>query len=303
MKKTALIFMLTLGMVACKNNENEYDASGTFEAEEVIISAEASGEIKQFKVEEGDELAQGQVIGYIDTVQLALKKEQLESQVEAILSRNPQSKLQIAALNEQIKQANRELERVKNLQSAGAATQKQLDDATSQVSILESQLEALKSTLSVTTQSLSAETNPVRIQISQLKDQLEKSKIINPVKGTVLTKYARENEMAMAGKPLYKIADISSLLLRAYVTGDQLSLIKLDQPVKVLVDSGKEDYKEYNGVIEWISAKSEFTPKTIQTKNERANLVYAVKIRVANDGYLKIGMYGEVNFTGSSDNK
>lgn len=296
MKQTAFILMLLIGMAACKNNDKEYDASGTFEAEEIIISAEVTGEIKQFDIEEGDELTQGQLVGYIDTTQLTLKKQQLESQITAILSRNPQANLQIAALQQQLKQANRELERVQNLQKAGAATQKQLDDANSQVSILESQLEALKSSLSVTSASLSAEASPVKVQIAQVEDQLAKSRIINPVNGTVLTKYARKNEMAMAGKPLYKIADVSSLILRAYVTGDQLPLIKLNQPVKVLVDSGKEDYKEYKGVIEWISAKSEFTPKTIQTKDERANLVYAVKIRVPNDGYLKIGMYGEVSF-------
>lgn len=305
MKRTALIIMLTIGMIACKNNNNEYDASGSFEAEEVIISSEATGEIKQFDLEEGDELSAGQVIGYVDTTQLTLKKQQLESQIVAILSRNPQANLQIASLQQQIKQANRELQRIQNMKKAGAATQKQLDDATSQVSILESQLDALKSSLSVTSSSLNAESNPVKIQIAQLEDQIAKSKIVNPVKGTVLTKYARKNEMAVAGKPLYKVADISSLILRAYITGNQLPSVKLNQAVKVMVDSGEENYKEYKGIIEWISAKSEFTPKTIQTKDERANLVYAVKIRVTNDGYLKIGMYGEVNFSDDStkDNK
>ncbi len=294
--KATFILLLILSLTACKNKESDFDASGTFEAEETIISAEATGEIKYFDIAEGQELSEGQLVGVIDTTQLMLKRQQLESQVEAILSRNPQVKLQISALQQQLKQASRELERVQNLQKAGAATQKQLDDASSQVSIVESQLDALKSSLSVTTASLAAETNPVKIQVAQIEDQIAKSKIINPVKGTVLTQYARKNEMAVTGKPLYKVADISSLILRAYITGDQLSLIKLNQKVKVLIDNEKDDYKEYTGTIEWISSKAEFTPKTIQTKDERANLVYAIKIRVPNDGYLKIGMYGEVKF-------
>jgi HlyD family secretion protein len=297
MKQTAIIFLLTLSIISCRNNKNEYDASGSFEAQEIIISAESTGVIRQFEIEEGQELTKGQVIGYIDTTQLRLKKKQLESQISAILSRNPQAKVQIAALELQLKQANRELSRVENLNKAGAATQKQLDDASSQVTILESQLEALKSSLSVTISSLSAETTPVKMQIAQLEDQIAKSRLTSPVSGTVLLKYANENEMAVAGKPLYKIADVSSLILRVYITGDQLPLIKLNQQVKVMVDNGSKTYKEYSGVIEWISSKSEFTPKTIQTKDERANLVYAVKIRVPNDGYLKIGMYGEVKFS------
>lgn len=297
MKQTAIIFLLTLSIISCRNNKNEYDASGSFEAQEIIISAESTGVIRQFEIEEGQELTKGQVIGYIDTTQLRLKKKQLESQISAILSRNPQAKVQIAALELQLKQANRELSRVENLNKAGAATQKQLDDASSQVTILESQLEALKSSLSVTISSLSAETTPVKMQIAQLEDQIAKSRLTSPVSGTVLLKYANENEMAVAGKPLYKIADVSSLILRVYITGDQLPLIKLNQQVKVMVDNGSKTYKEYSGVIEWISSKSEFTPKTIQTKDERANLVYAVKIRVPNDGYLKIGMYGEIKFS------
>lgn len=296
MKRIAIISLLALSFISCRNNKSEYDASGTFEADETIISAEATGVIRQFTVDEGKELAQGEVVGYIDSTQLTLKRNQLEQQISAVLSKSPEVKVQLSALEQQLKQANHELARVENLVKAGAATTKQHDDARAQVSILQSQIDALKSSLNVTSRGLSAETSPLKVQIEQLNDQISKSRIVNPVKGTVLSQYVRVNEMAVAGKPLYKIADLSGLTLKAYATGDQLPAIKLGQEVKVLVDKNEDEYKEYKGVIEWISPKSEFTPKTIQTKDERANLVYAVKIKVPNDGYLKIGMYGEVKF-------
>lgn len=296
MKRTTLAIILALSLISCKKNVNEYDASGTFEAEETIISAEATGIIRQLNIDEGMELVPGQMIGYIDTTQLQLKREQLKQQINAVLSKSPNKVLQLAALQEQLKQAIHEKERVDNLVKEGAATLKQLDDAQAQVSVLQSQLSALKSSLNITTTSIGAETSPLKIQIDQLNDQINKSRIINPVKGTILTQYTRVNEMAVIGKPLYKIADLSSIILRAYITGDQLLSVKLDQQVKVIVDDSKGAHKEYNGIIDWISSKSEFTPKTIQTKDERANLVYAIKVRVVNDGYLKIGMYGEVKF-------
>jgi HlyD family secretion protein len=296
MKRTTLAIILALSLISCKKNVNEYDASGTFEAEETIISAEATGIIRQLNIDEGMELVPGQMIGYIDTTQLQLKREQLKQQINAVLSKSPNKVLQMASLQEQLKQAIHEKERVDNLVKEGAATLKQLDDAQAQVSVLQSQLSALKSSLNITTTSIGAETSPLKIQIDQLNDQINKSRIINPVKGTILTQYTRVNEMAVIGKPLYKIADLSSIILRAYITGDQLLSVKLDQQVKVIVDDSKGAHKEYNGIIDWISSKSEFTPKTIQTKDERANLVYAIKVRVVNDGYLKIGMYGEVKF-------
>lgn len=296
MKRTTLAIILALSLISCKKNVNEYDASGTFEAEETIISAEATGIIRQLNIDEGMELVPGQMIGYIDTTQLQLKREQLKQQINAVLSKSPNKVLQLAALQEQLKQAIHEKERVDNLAKEGAATLKQLDDAQAQVSVLQSQLSALKSSLNITTTSIGAETSPLKIQIDQLNDQINKSRIINPVKGTILTQYTRVNEMAVIGKPLYKIADLSSIILRAYITGDQLLSVKLDQQVKVIVDDSKGAHKEYNGIIDWISSKSEFTPKTIQTKDERANLVYAIKVRVVNDGYLKIGMYGEIKF-------
>ena len=295
MKKIFFLFLLT-GIYSCNNEKNKFDASGSFEAEETIISSEATGTLKQFTVEEGQQLKAGQSIGYVDSTQLYLKKKQLQAQIKTILSGRPDSEKQIAVLEEQLKNAEREQKRFTNLVLANAGTQKQLDDINAQIEVLKKQIEAQKSTLGIAYENISEQTSPLQIQIEQLNDQLDKCRLINPVNGTVLVKFAEQNEIAAPGKPLYKIADISSLLLRAYVTGTQLSQIKLDQKVKVLIDKNEKEYTEHEGTIVWISDKAEFTPKTIQTKEERANLVYAVKIKVPNDGTLKIGMYGEVKF-------
>lgn len=296
MKKILVIIVLVFSLTGCNNKSNHPDASGTFEAEETIISAQAAGIIKTFDAFEGKELREGDTIGYIDTTQLVLKKEQLLAQIKAILSKNPDKGVQLSVLRQQLKQAEYELNRVTNLYNSGAATSKQLDDAKAQVALLNRQTDALTSSLKVTTSGLQAETQPLFAQIKQIDDQIFKSNIINPVNGTILSTYVRANETTAPAKPLYKIADISTLILRAYITGDQLSEIKLGQTVKVLTDKGKDEYITHEGKVEWISDKAEFTPKTIQTKDERANLVYAVKIRVSNDGFLKIGMYGEVIF-------
>lgn len=296
MNKVISIIAVSILITSCKGDKNAYDASGTFEAVETIVSSEATGLIKELNIEEGQELNQGEVLGYIDSVQLYLRKKQLEAQVKAVLSRMPDSQAQLAAMEEQLKQAEHEQRRISNLVKADAGTQKQLDDVNAQISILKKQIEAQRSSLGITSGGLSEETVPLKIQVQQIDDQLKKCRIICPLKGTVLSKYAEENEMTAGGKPLFKIADMSWIVLRAYVTGDQFGAIKLGQPVKVLVDAGKGEYKIYEGKLEWISNKAEFTPKTIQTKDERANLVYAVKIKVKNDGLLKIGMYGEVKF-------
>jgi len=291
------LFIITCFLFSsCNNNKNQFDASGSFETDETIISAQASGTILQFNILEGQTLQEGQNIGYIDTVQLYLKKKQLEAQIAAALSRRPDIAAQLASLEEQLKTAEREKKRVENLIQANAAPHKQLDDATSQVDVIKKQIVAQQSSLGITTQGITKDVTPLQVQIDQMNDQLAKSKIINPINGTVLTKYAMQNEVATPGKPLYKIADLSNLFLRAYISGNQFSQIKLDQKVKVLVDNGEKSYKEYEGAITWISDKAEFTPKTIQTKEERTNLVYAIKIKVKNDGFLKIGMYGEVKF-------
>ncbi len=286
-----------LAVAACNSNKNNFDASGSFETDETIISSEAAGTILQFDIEEGQVLQAGQFIGYIDSVQLYLKKKQLEEQIKAVLSGRPDIPTQIAALQEQLKTAEHDQQRYSNLRKDGAGTQKQMDDINAQVEVLKKQIAAQLSSFGVSERIIIEQTAPIKVQMEQVNDQLAKCRVINPVNGTVLTKYAEVKEVATPGKPLYKIADLSFLFLRAYITSDQLSQIKLGQTVKVLTDDGVDKYKDHQGVISWVSDKAEFTPKTIQTKEERANLVYAVKIKVPNDGSLKIGMYGEVKFS------
>lgn len=288
--------LTALLMLSCKQAPQLYDASGSFEAIETLIPADASGIIQQLDIREGQVIDSAQIIGYIDSTQLHLRKKQLEAQIKAVLSKKPNISRQLAAYQVQLDQARHELARIDRLVKADAATPKQLDDAKSMVAVIEKQMEALQSTLSITSEGLSQDTGPLFTQIAQFNDQIRRCVITNPVKGTVLTTYAEPFEMAVPGKPLYKIADLSSIILRAYITGDQLTGRRLGDQVTIMVDDTSGTYKTYNGTIEWISDKAEFTPKTIQTKDERANLVYAMKIRVANDGYLKIGMYGEVKW-------
>lgn len=283
-------------LFGCGNGNGKFDASGTFESEEVIVSSEAIGKLLQFNVEEGAQLKQNQVVGVIDTLQLYLRKKQLEASVKAVLSKQPDVAAQLAAIQGQIKTAETEKRRIENLVKSNAAATKQLDDVNAQIDLLNKQYSATKSSLMITKQGLQSETFPLQIQIEQINDQLNKSKIINPVEGTVLARYARQNEVTASGKALYKIADLSTMTLRAYVNGNQLGQIKLGQKVRVYVDKGEGEQKELSGEIYWVSSKAEFTPKTIQTKDERANLVYAIKVKVINDGYLKIGMYGEIKF-------
>ncbi|MBX6380674.1 MAG: HlyD family efflux transporter periplasmic adaptor subunit [Thermoflavifilum aggregans] len=299
MYKLKIIFLVastTTLLTACKENKVSFDASGSFEAEETIISSEATGTIKQLDIEEGQTLKAGQVIGYIDSVQLFLKKKQLEAQVIALLAKRPNIPVQLSVLQEQLKTAEKERARIVNLVKGDAATQKQLDDINAQIEVLKKQIEAQKSTLSISRESIDKEVVPLQAQIDELNNQLSKCKIINPIEGTVLTKYAEANEWTSIGKPIYTIADLSNIILRAYITGNQLPQVKLNQQVKVLTDDGKGGYKETTGTIIWISDKAEFTPKTIQTKDERANMVYAIKVKVKNDGSYKIGMYGEIKF-------
>lgn len=310
MRKTGFTLIIAFVLACCRGKENPYDASGTFESVETIVSAEATGRIIAFKLEEGQLLKAGQQVGYIDSLPLYLKKKQIEAQIKATGSKLPDIvaqtnvyKQQMAVSQTRLANLQHEQRRIRNLLKADAATPKQLDDITAQISELEKQLEVISrqdaaqaSVLRTQTSGLRADVVPLYVQIEQVNDQLIKSRIMNEVNGTVLSKYAEENEMAVAGKPLYKIADLTTMILRAYVTGDQLNEIKLNQTVKVLVDQKEGKYKEMPGRVEWISDKAEFTPKTIQTKDERANLVYAVKIRLKNDGFLKIGMYGEVIF-------
>ncbi len=291
-----LVLVLSFILFACGNGSKEYDATGTFEAEEIIVSSEAMGKLISFDVEEGTILKQNQIVGIVDTIQLHLKKKQLEASIQTVLSKQPDIASQLATIQEQINNTTTEKKRVENLVKSNAATAKQLDDVNGQLDLLYKQYDAAKKNLTITTRSLQNETHPLQIQIEQIQDQINKSIIKNPVDGTVLARYAKQNEITSNGKALYKIADLSGMTLRAYVNGDQLGQIKLGQKVKVFVDKGANAQKELSGEIYWVSSKSEFTPKTIQTKDERANLVYAIKVKVKNDGYLKIGMYGEIQF-------
>lgn len=294
-KNSILIIAVLLAILpACSKKDKAYDASGTFESTEVIIPAAGSGIIRQLDVIEGQELKAGQYVGYIDTLQLYLKKKQLLAQIQTTLRQKPDIPKQLAALQVQLASAEREQRRIVNLLKADAATQKQMDDVNAQVDVIKKQIEAQASALGINTESISWQTHPLQVQVEQVEAQIADCRIVNNVKGTVIAKYAEANEMGTPGKPLYKVADLDSMILRAYITGQQLAGVKLGQHVKVLVDDGKGGYKEYPGVIEWINDKAEFTPKTIQTKDERANLVYAVKIRVKNDGLIKIGMYADV---------
>jgi HlyD family secretion protein len=288
-------------LVGCKDSSDEFDATGNFEADEVIISSEAAGKILKLDIEEGKELEANAVVGLIDTTQLYLRKKQLEYSIKAVVAKSPNASVQLAAFKEQIATTQREKKRVENLLKDDAATQKQLDDINAQLQLLQRQYDASQSSLLITSQSIQSETLPLKAQLDQVIDQLDKSVIKNPFKGTVLTKYALKDEMASQGKALYKVADLSFLVLRAYISGSQLSQIKLGQKVQVLVDAPEGAYKTYEGEIMWISEKAEFTPKTIQTKDERANLVYAMKVKVKNDGYLKLGMYGEVKFDATKE--
>ena len=282
---------------ACGNGAPIYDATGTFETTEVLVSAEASGRLLYFDIEEGMLLKAGEEVGVVDTVQLYLKKLQLEASLKSVEEQRPDILKQVAATKEQISAAQRERNRVANLLKVGAANQKQLDDAEDQLEVLRKQLVAQNSTLSNSHQSLTWQSSSVGIQVAQVEDQLKKCHITSPITGTVLAKYAEAGELTAMGTPLFKVADTEQMYLRAYITSEQLSQVKLGQKVTVFSDYGTDEHKQYPGVVTWISDTSEFTPKTILTKNERANLVYAVKIAVHNDGLLKIGMYGGVEFS------
>ena len=297
MKKPFLLLTaIAIVFASCHNSENDYDAAGAFESVETIVSTEATGTIMQLNVEEGQTLQPNQFVGYIDSTQLYYRKLQLQAQIASTISQTPNIPVQVASLEAQLSEAITNQNRVANLFKADAATQQQMDDANTQVEVLKKQIEAQKSTLGITSETIAKNVAPLQRQIDQLNDQLFKCKIINPIHGTVLTKYSENHEVVVPGKALYKIAETDTLILRAYITGSQLDKVKLGQKVKVRTDLGASKYREYTGTVYWVSDKSEFTPKTIPTKDERADLVYAIKIRVVNDGYAKIGMYGEVKF-------
>ena len=289
-----IVYIAAVVLAASCGTEAEFDAQGTFEATEVVVSSEATGRILNFEVEEGMAVEANQMVGAIDSVQLHLQRKQLVAQQSALLGSRPDVKKQVAALREQIAKQNEELRRVENMLKDGAATKKQKDDIEAQIKILESQLDATLSTLDKNTSTINSNSAALEAQIAALDDRISKCCIISPIGGIVLVKYAEAGELATVGKPLMKIADLDNIYLRAYFSSDQLAKVNLGDEVKVVADFGGEERYDYTGRVAWISSESEFTPKTIQTKDSRANLVYAVKIAVENDGRLKIGLAGEV---------
>lgn len=295
MKKTTYILMgMAAMMTACGSGEKEYDASGIFEATEVIVSAKGSGEIKQFTVEEGMEVKPGTTLGCIDTVQLVLKRRQLMANLSATDSRRLDENRQLSSLRQRIENTKAEQRRYENLVKAKAATPKQLDDINYELQVLQRQLSATAEQISSQNVSLSGQSEGIAAQVAQIDDQLHNCLITSPINGTILTKYAEQGEYAQPGRALFKVADVNDMKLRAYITASQLNGLQIGQTVTVYADHGEAERRSYEGKVIWISDKAEFTPKTIQTRDERANLVYAVKIAVRNDGFIKQGMYGEV---------
>ncbi len=308
--KKALLLFITVTLFGCAGSKIKFDAQGVFESEEVMVASELPGKLVFFNINEGDSLIQNQIVAKIDTSNLLLQKAQLAASLSALSQKlmdvAPQIELlknQIEVQQTQLKNLNYEKNRIENLLKSDAATKKQFDDIVFQIESLEKQIQVTKqqikvqqSTVGTQNRSVLSESDPLQKRMDQIQDLINKSNISNPINGVVLTTYVRSGEIVGAGKPLYKIANLETLTLRVYVSGDQLSSIKIGQTVKVLVDKNKDEYTELSGKIAAIASKAEFTPKTIQTKDERANLVYAVKVLVKNDGLLKIGMYGEVKF-------
>ena len=302
--------ILTLFMVSCSNQEKECDATGTFEATEVTVSAKSTGELKTFDITEGQLVESGVVVGQIDAYQLQMTAQQLEAQKRQLaMSRNATDsrrldlEKQLSSINQQISNTQRERQRFSELVRDGAVPRKQLDDINNQIKVLERQRDATRdqirsnnASLSEQSKGISAQIDGIDAQRKQIADQIANAEVKAPLSGTVLEKYVERGEFVATGKPLFKIADTQNMYLRAYVTSSQLKDIKVGQKVKVFADYGGGQKKEYEGTISWISSRSEFTPKTILTDDERADLVYAVKIAIKNDGYVKIGMYGEVKF-------
>ena len=296
MKRSFAYPLLVLLAASCVEGNKAYDASGVFESTEVTVSAEGNGKILSLDLQEGDRLEAGQIVGCIDTVQLHLSEIQLEASRRAVGSGRLDISRQIAALESQIGKQRQELDRFTKLEKAGASNRKQVEDIQAQIETLERQLAAQKESLNSSNRNVSGQADALEAQIEQIRDRIRKCVITSPVAGTVLAKYSEAGEFAALGRALFKVADIDNIRLRAYITAEQLTALKLGQQVRVFADQGSSWRKEYAGTLIWISDKAEFTPKTIQTRDERANLVYAVKIAVENDGLIKLGMYGDIKF-------
>ena len=294
MKSAVYLLGLAVLFFSCHSEDGEYDATGVFETTEVIVSAQGTGEIMRFDIDEGQTVDAEVELGYIDTVQLSLKKQELLANLEATDSRRYNVARQIASLREEIATQKREQQRYQNLVQAKAANQKQLDDINARLATLEKQLAAQTETLENGNRTVSGQVRMLEAQLAQVEDQIGKCRISSPINGTILSKYAEAGELASQGRVLFKVGDIVNMYLRAYITADQLTELKIGQSVHVFADEGESGRREYAGTVSWISDKAEFTPKTIQTRDERANLVYAVKIQIQNDGFVKRGMYGEI---------
>jgi HlyD family secretion protein len=293
----ASIGLLAISLLtSCQSEEARFDASGNFETTETVVAAKAQGQLLRLAVAEGDELPAGREVGVIDTTQLYLRKRQLQASARAVRQQTPNVPAQLGALAQQLANLQRERQRVVNLVKADAVPSKQLDDIDYQIATARQQLAAQRSALGTQASGTAAQAAPLQEQVQQVNDQLRNSQVVNPVAGTVLTVYVEPSEVVNYGQPLYKIGNTKTLILRAYVAGEQLTRVQLRQPVKVLVDAPEGKRREYTGRVQWVSSKAEFTPKVIQTKEDRVNLVYALKIAVPNDGSLKIGMPADVLF-------
>lgn len=298
MRTYKLIILGTMAawMTACENANPEYDATGVFETTEVIVSAQGNGEIMQLTIEEGSEVSPNELLGHIDTIQLSLKRQQLTATLSATESRKLDVNKQLASIRQQIANLKTEQLRYEKLVKANAASQKQLDDINYNLEVLHKQLSATLEQIGSSNSSLSGQSAGIAAQVAQIDKQIEDCLITSPIKGIILSKYAEQGEFAIPGRALFKVGNISDIKLRAYVSAPQLTSLQIGQKVKVYADFGETDCKEYEGTVTWISAEAEFTPKTIQTRDERSNLVYAIKIAVKNDGMIKRGMYGNVKF-------
>lgn len=292
MKNLIFSIITILLFFSCNNNGEMSDAYGNFEADEIIISSEANGKILELDLENGQELNKGQIIAKIDTVHLYLKAKQLKSLKHEVMVNTRDVLSQINVLEEQKKVILVEKERVENLIADSAASTKQLDDIVGKINVFDKQIDAVRVKNSIVLSKLDA----LNVQLEQVEYELSKCKVVNPLNGVVLQKYVEPYELVMKGKALYKIANLETMELKAYISGTQLPNIKIGQKVKVLIDKNDDENTELEGTINWISSNAEFTPKIIQTKEERVKLVYAIKVEVKNDGTLKIGMPGEVKF-------
>jgi HlyD family secretion protein len=300
MRHIFTLLLCAVMFVSCRFSAEEYDASGVFETVEILVSSEISGRILSLNMEEGMTLGKGDVLGQIDSLQLHLQRQHLLANVNATQSRYMDIAEQVQTTRQQIATQQREYERFSTLLKDGATTQKTVDDLKASIDLLDKQLRTQETNLRQGNEGVAEQVNALQIQVAQLSDQLQKSRITSPIAGSVLAKYAEAGELAAPGKPLFKIANTDEMILRAYITSDLLTRLKIGQTLRVFADFGKEDKREYSGTVTWISAEAEFTPKNIQTRDERDNLVYAIKVAVKNDGYLKSGMYGQIQLKGEN---